>query len=55
MKYYFIDDEVYFQNKKMPAVKRELYNVEKYEKIATGYDIDGNLYEINISQLIEER
>ena len=54
MKYYFIDKEIYYQNKKMPERKVELFNVEISEHQATGYDGNGNLYEINKNELIVE-
>lgn len=54
MKYYFINREIYFQNEKMPDRKVELFNVEISENYVTGYDKDGNLYELNKSELIKE-
>ena len=56
MRYYFIDKEIYFQNKKMRDRKVELFNVEISEHYVTGYDKDGNLYETTKDELIiEER
>ena len=60
MKYYFIDKEIYFQNKKMPDRKVELFDVELHkdfitnDETATGYDEDGNFYEIPKNDLIIE-
>lgn len=54
MKCYFIDKEIYFQNKKMPDRKVELFNVKINGCYVTGYDKDGNLYHINKSELIIE-
>lgn len=54
MRYYFMDKEIYFQNKKMPDRKVELFSVEVSEHYATGYDENGNLYEIDIDELIIE-
>jgi len=60
MKYYFIDKEIYYQNKKMPDRKVELFDVEiirenifidniglGYIELAKGYDKDGNFYKID--------
>ena len=57
--YYFIDDDIYFQNKKLPPRKVELFNVNinMNDKIYTGYDKDGNFYKLCFDEhelLIEE-
>lgn len=60
MRYYFIDKEIYFQNKKMPDRKVELFDCQKVtdyinnQEFIEGYDIDGNLYKINKDELIIE-
>lgn len=60
MKYYFIDKEIYYQNKKMPDRKVELFHCQKvtdytnYKKFIEGYDVDGNLYKIKEDELIIE-
>lgn len=56
MQYYFIDKDIYFQNKKQPPRKVELFNVIKDESKDefSGYDIDGNFYELSLNRLIEE-
>ena len=53
-RYYFIDDNIYFQNKKLPPRKVELFNISIYNKEIHGMDSDGNWYEIPKSQLIIE-
>lgn len=54
MKYFFINKEIYFQNKKMPDRKEQLFNVQIDGNEVTGYDDLGNEYTINISELITE-
>lgn len=60
MKYYFIDKEIYYQNKKMPDRKVELFNVEiikdyiNNQEFVKGYDKDANLYKIRKDELIIE-
>lgn len=54
MRYYFIDKEIYFQNKKMADRKVELFNIEFFGDYLLGYDKDGNLYEITKNELIIE-
>jgi len=53
-RYYFIDNEIYWQGQKMPPRKVELFNVEIYSKEVYGNDIDGNLYCIDKKELITE-
>ena len=53
-RYYFIDKEIYFQGKKMPDRKVELFNVAFNGNIVTGFDEDGNDYTIDKSELIKE-
>ena len=52
--YYFIDDNIWFQNKKQPPRKVKLFFVDINNDIVTGCDIDGNLYELNYKDLIIE-
>lgn len=58
MKYYFIDSEIYYQGKKQPERKVELFNVDKvnvYDKTYyDGYDKDGNAYRILDKNIIME-
>lgn len=51
-KYYFIDDEIYFQNKKCPLRKVYVFNIDIDfdRKIWTGYDVDENLYKLNLNE-----
>ena len=51
-KYFFLDKEIYFQNKKLPARKVELFNVEIHDNTVIGYDEDGNLYQLDLKDLI---
>lgn len=48
--YYFIDDDIYFQNKKIPPRKTELFhiNIDMESKVYTGYDKDGNFYRLHL-------
>ena len=60
MRYYFIDKEIYYQNKKMPDRKVELFNVEivkdyiSNQEFVQAYDEDANLYKIRKDELIIE-
>lgn len=54
MKYYFIDNEIYYQNQKMPPRKIQLFFVEEKEDYYVGYDIDGNEYNIEKNKIIKE-
>ena len=55
-KYYFIDKNIYFANEILPPRKVELFDVkiDNATNTFTGFDIDGNLYRLNIKQLIVE-
>lgn len=52
--FYFIDNEIYFKNEKLPPRKVELFNVKIGENTFTGYDKDANLYKLDIKDLIIE-
>lgn len=54
MRYFFINKEIYFQNKKMPDRKEELFNVTIDGNDVYGNDEDGNDYHIDIKELIME-
>lgn len=54
MRYYFIDNEIYFQNQKQPPRKVELFNIEFNNGDAFGYDFDGNEYQIPEEDIIVE-
>ena len=57
MSKYFIDKEIYFQNKKLPPRKVIIVSM-KYEKeneYATCYDEDGNDYEIKIEEIYDDK
>lgn len=51
--YYFINNEIYFQNKKMPPKKVELFHldIDVENKKYTGYDKDGNFYKLNANEI----
>lgn len=55
-RYYFIDYNIYFQGGIVPPRKVELFNIkfDNETDTFTGFDIDGNLYRLNNSQLIIE-
>ena len=58
-RFYFIDNNIYFQNKKMPPRKVELFSVKinMNDDFYTGYDKDGNFYKLNINHnrlIVEE-
>lgn len=53
-RYYFIDNEIYFQNEKLPPRKVELFNTKLVNNICIGYDEDGNEYHINEEEIIVE-
>lgn len=53
-RYFFIDKEIYFQNKKMPDRKVELFNVENDGADVYANDIDGNWYHLETKDLIIE-
>lgn len=53
-RYYFIDKRIYFQNKKMPDRKVELFNIEIDGEYVYATDIDYNTYCIEKSDLIIE-
>ena len=53
-RYYFIDKNIYFANEILPPRKVELFDVKIYNatNFFTGFDTDGNLYKLNIEELI---
>ncbi len=55
MRYYFIDSEIYFQGKKEPPRKVELFAVD-FEKdgTVTGYDENGNQYTLEAKEVFTE-
>lgn len=53
-RYYFIDTEIYYQGKKQPSRKVELFNVNIIGNTVYGADENDNEYEILKSQLIVE-
>lgn len=59
-RYYFIDKEIYFQNKKLPDRKVELFYVRRKLNEYTGeleyfgFDKDGNDYVISENEIIIE-
>lgn len=54
VRYYFIDKAIYFQGKKLPDRKVELFGVTISDKGITGYDVDGNFYTLTKEELIKE-
>lgn len=53
-RYYFIDKQIYYQGKRMPERKVELFNLSFDSYDVTGYDKDGDEYTIPIGDLIKE-
>lgn len=53
-RYFFIDKQIYYQGKKLPDRKVELFNVSFDSVNVTGYDKDGDEYTIPINDLIIE-
>ena len=55
-RYYFIDKNIYFANEILSPRKVELFNVkiDNETNTFTGFDTDGNLYKLNIEELIVE-
>lgn len=54
MKYYFIDKEIYYQGKKVPDRKIELFNIRYSGEKVLATDEMGNDYEIDRNELIIE-
>ena len=56
MKYYFIDNEIYFQGKKQPSRKVEIFSLYDMgnDKICCR-DIDGNSYILDKKEIIVEK
>ena len=54
MRYFFIEDEIYYEGKKQPPRKTELFDVSiAYDKVF-GYDENGNCYTLNKEQVVTE-
>lgn len=56
VRYYFIDNEIYYQNKKQPVRKVELFDVtiDEVNKTARCFDSDGNEYILSLDEMIKE-
>ena len=54
MRYYFMNNDIYFQGKKMPSRKVYLTDIKKENKKVYGFGDDGLYYKIDENGLIEE-
>lgn len=53
-RYYFIDNNIYFQNEQLLPRKVELFNISIYNNEINGMDLDGNWYTLSKNKLIIE-
>lgn len=54
MRTYFIDNEIYYQNKKQPSRKVEVFDMTLYKGVAYCRDEDGNAYKLEPNRIIYE-
>ena len=54
-KYYFIDDQIWFQGEKQPPRKVYCYSIEFKGDVAIFYDEDGNSYHLPKERILEEK